>query len=169
MYTPTQKATDLTKFKSLYNIELYKNDRKIELYDKTKRDVPGPGTYRVPSDFGYLPSSLPLVEPHISKYALSHQRVASESKLSKLGTIGTVLATHHGTTLGTMLGSPRDHRDPVHLPTEPRSNKSLNMTQKQIQNEQGHALATSASIPVLPTRLKLKPNARQSRDVKEAT
>ena len=31
----------------------YKDNRKIDLQDKTKRDIPGPGTYRLPSDFGF--------------------------------------------------------------------------------------------------------------------
>lgn len=54
MYTPSQKSSDMTKFKSIYNINLYRNERKIELHDKTKRDIPGPGTYQMPSDFGYI-------------------------------------------------------------------------------------------------------------------
>lgn len=55
MYSPSQRASDMTKFKSMYNIQLYPRDRKIELHDKTKRDIPGPGMYQVPSDFGYPP------------------------------------------------------------------------------------------------------------------
>lgn len=53
-YTPTQKATEMSKNMKGFNIRLYKNDRNIELHDKTKRDIPGPGTYRLPSDFGYF-------------------------------------------------------------------------------------------------------------------
>lgn len=56
-YSHTAKSSDLTKYKNLSNIQLYQQDRKIELHDKTKRDIPGPGTYRAPSDFGY-PSEL---------------------------------------------------------------------------------------------------------------
>lgn len=54
MYTPSQKATEMSKNMKGYNYRLYQFDRKIELHDKTKRDFPGPGTYRVPSDFGYV-------------------------------------------------------------------------------------------------------------------
>ena len=54
----------MTKYKSLYSINLYRNERKIELHDKTKRDIPGPGTYRVPSDFGYVPPSFTSLQAH---------------------------------------------------------------------------------------------------------
>ena len=35
------------------SFRFYQNNRKIELHDRTKRDIPGPGSYRLPSDFGY--------------------------------------------------------------------------------------------------------------------
>ena len=42
------------------SFRLYQGNRKIELHDKTKRDIPGPGTYRVPSDFGFY-EDVPVV------------------------------------------------------------------------------------------------------------
>jgi hypothetical protein len=71
MYSPSQRSNDMIKFKSLYNINLYKNERKIELHDKTKRDIPGPGMYRVPSDFGYLPPVIPSYRQSPRRYERS--------------------------------------------------------------------------------------------------
>lgn len=74
-YTPTQKATEMSKNMKGFNIRLYKNDRKIELHDKTKRDNPGPGTYRLPSDFGYFE---PETTAALNLTARSHLHTSSQ-------------------------------------------------------------------------------------------
>jgi len=52
-YTP--RDTDRTnKYRNSYNLVLYQQDRRIELYDKTKLTLPGPQQYTLPSDFGNL-------------------------------------------------------------------------------------------------------------------
>jgi hypothetical protein len=57
-YSPSQTAVDMAwKYRNNNSFNLYVKDRKIELHDKTKKDIPGPGTYRVPSDFGHIPLS----------------------------------------------------------------------------------------------------------------
>ena len=50
-YTP--RETDKTnKYRNSYNLQLYSRERKIELHDKSKIDLPGPQMYTLPSDFG---------------------------------------------------------------------------------------------------------------------
>ena len=46
------------------SFRLYQGHRKIELHDKTKRDIPGPGSYRIPSDFGFYANQtmIPLTD-----------------------------------------------------------------------------------------------------------
>ena len=50
-YTP-RETSKTSKYKNPYNINLYSRDRKIELHDKSKLDLPGPLQYTLPSDFG---------------------------------------------------------------------------------------------------------------------
>ena len=50
-YNPQENVGN-SKYRNLYNVQLYQRERKIELHDKTKLDLPGPCNYTLPSDFG---------------------------------------------------------------------------------------------------------------------
>ena len=52
-YSPTRESIMANNKHCLKSYRLYQGKRKIELHDKTKREIPGPGTYQLPSDFGY--------------------------------------------------------------------------------------------------------------------
>ena len=52
-YSPTKGAIMASNKHADKSFRFYQNNRKIELHDRTKRDIPGPGSYRLPSDFGY--------------------------------------------------------------------------------------------------------------------
>ena len=47
-----RETSNNNKYRNNYDLQLYKKERKIELHDKTKLDIPGPETYNLPSDFG---------------------------------------------------------------------------------------------------------------------
>lgn len=50
-YSPCDtKSTN--KYRNDYDYKLHTVNRKIELHDTTKKDLPGPGQYLLPSDFG---------------------------------------------------------------------------------------------------------------------
>ena len=55
-YYPSPDTMGKTKYSQARHFKLHAGPRKIELHDKTKAAVPGPGMYRVPSDFGYAQS-----------------------------------------------------------------------------------------------------------------
>ena len=50
-YTP-RETSQSNKYRNTYDFKLHKYDRKIELHDKTKLNLPGPQQYILPSDFG---------------------------------------------------------------------------------------------------------------------
>ena len=50
-YTP-RETSQSNRYRNTYDFKLHKFDRKIELHDKTKLNLPGPQQYILPSDFG---------------------------------------------------------------------------------------------------------------------
>ena len=50
-YTPHEGSVS-NRYRNTYDYKLNKYDRKIELHDKTKLNLPGPQQYVLPSDFG---------------------------------------------------------------------------------------------------------------------
>ena len=50
-YTPCE-GSSTNRYRNTYDYKLHKYDRKIELHDKTKLNLPGPQHYILPSDFG---------------------------------------------------------------------------------------------------------------------
>lgn len=142
MYTPSTKENEKAKFKSIYNIHLYKNERKIELHDKTKKDIPGPGTYRAPSDFGYL---LP-----------THSMTQLPDKFSHLNLSSTIKDVS-ARELPPGLGG---------KPSKATASQHFNISTSDVNR----TLGGSASIPVLPpARLKLKTNVKQTEEARLAT
>lgn len=53
-YTPTENELS-NKYRNQTGVKLYRRERKIELHDKTKLDLPGPCNYQLPSEFGFVP------------------------------------------------------------------------------------------------------------------
>ena len=66
-YTPCEGSVS-NRYKNTYDYKLHKFDRKIELYDKTKLNLPGPQHYILPSDFGnsHLASSTGFTIPQFN-------------------------------------------------------------------------------------------------------
>jgi len=56
-YSPSKRSVDMSMKYANRTYRLYKEDRKIVFHDKTKRDIPGPGEYALPSDFKQSPAS----------------------------------------------------------------------------------------------------------------
>jgi hypothetical protein len=54
-YSPSRAAVDMSMKYPNKTYKLYKEDRKIVVHDKTKKDIPGPGQYALPSAFKHLP------------------------------------------------------------------------------------------------------------------
>ena len=50
-YTPCETSSN-NRYKNTYDYRLHARERKIELHDKSKLDLPGPQQYILPSDFG---------------------------------------------------------------------------------------------------------------------
>lgn len=73
------------------SFRFYQNNRKIELHDRTKRDIPGPGSYRLPSDFGYanlpnqslMPQSARAYRPERLRQRSSNLMLTQRAKLKE--------------------------------------------------------------------------------------
>ena len=79
-YTPTKESIMASNKHCLRNFILYKGNRKIDLHDKTKRDIPGPGTYVLPSGFGFhaseemtTPLSARSRTPRMARYLMRNR------------------------------------------------------------------------------------------------
>ena len=59
-YSPCETRNN-NQFKNGYDYRLHSYNRNIELHDKSKRDLPGPGQYLLPSDFGNVTSTMQSV------------------------------------------------------------------------------------------------------------
>ena len=96
-YTPCEGSTS-NRYKNTYNYQLHKYDRKIELYDKTKLNLPGPQHYILPSDFGnsHLASStgfsIPQLNAGVGLTAAKTTRTRNNAILPR--TKSTNLGTH---------------------------------------------------------------------------
>ena len=74
------------------SFRFYQNNRKIELHDRTKRDIPGPGSYRLPSDFGYgnfgsqtlMPMSARAFRPERLRQKSSNLMLTQRAKLKEV-------------------------------------------------------------------------------------
>lgn len=61
------------------SFRFYQNARKIELHDRTKRDIPGPGSYKLPSDFGYGNLGMQTLMPMSARESFRPERLRQKS------------------------------------------------------------------------------------------